>query len=450
MPARGEVQFMPIPHEGLVPGPNYRRSFDDTTIGELADSIATHGLLQNLVVTRPLDPSGRWIIVSGERRWRAIGTLIEDGRWPAERMIPCQLREELCGQAADIRITALIENLQREEVNAMEEAEAYAEIRRLDPERYTTTVIATAIGKTARYVQQRLALAEKLPDDVKAKVREGVISVTQARELTIVAGDVQRQLANMATDNASAETLRTRALASMFDLGLARFDQFDYTGPIHTDDAGGRWAIDRKAAMELQRAWAEARAKELGGGVLQVPSWWRPSRYPSAGNWRQAITGDKKPTTLLTIDEKTGAIAEHAGMTNAPMPDAGPPLKAAKPKKLTPAQAAKQAADEAHMKALQSYTKKRLPQLDKMQTHQLAAALPKLSTAALAWLRHAIFMELDTTDDLNCGTWNMEEHEVPAGAADLLTALGLPLPAEVRVAEGAGKNEANDVREEAA
>jgi hypothetical protein len=44
MPARGEVQFMPIPHEGLVPGPNYRRSFDDTTIAELADSIATHAL----------------------------------------------------------------------------------------------------------------------------------------------------------------------------------------------------------------------------------------------------------------------------------------------------------------------------------------------------------------------------------------------------------------------
>jgi ParB/RepB/Spo0J family partition protein len=444
MPARGEVQFMPIPHEGLAPGPNYRRSFDDTTIAELADSIATHGLLQNLVVTRPLDPSGAWIIVSGERRWRAIGKLIEDGRWPAERMIPCQLREELCGQAADIRITALIENLQREEVNAMEEAEAYAEIRRLDPERYTTTVIAAQIGKTARYVQQRLALAEKLPDDVKAKVREGIISVTQARELTIVAGDVQRQLANMATDNASAETLRTRALASMFDLGLARFDQFDYTGPIHTDDAGGRWAIDRKAAMELQRAWAEARAKELGSAVLEVPSWWRPASYANnGGNWRQAQAGEKKPVTLVTINEQTGTIAEHAGMTNAPMPDAPPLPKAAKPKKLTPAQAAKQAADEAHMNALQAWSKKHLPTIEKMPPHQLAAALPKLSTAALAWLRRAIFMELDNADDLQCAAWNMEEHEVPAGAADLLTALGLPLPTEVRV----GETEANPVRE---
>jgi ParB family transcriptional regulator, chromosome partitioning protein len=450
MPARGEVQFMPIPHEGLAPGPNYRRSFDDTTIAELADSIATHGLLQNLVVTRPLDPSGAWIIVSGERRWRAIGKLIEDRRWPAERMIPCQLREELCGQAADIRITALIENLQREEVNAMEEAEAYAEIRRLDPERYTTAVIATAIGKTARYVQQRLALAEKLPEDVKAKVREGIISVTQARELTIVAGDVQRQLANMATDNASAETLRTRALASMFDLSLARFDQFDYTGPIHTDDAGGRWAIDRKAALELQRAWAEARAKELGSGVLVVPAWWRPASYANnSGNWRQAQPGEKKPVTLVTISEQTGSIWEHTGMTNAPMPDAPPLPKAAKPKKLTPAQAAKQAADEAHMTALQAWSKKHLPTIEEMPPHQLAAALPKLSTAALAWLRRAIFMELDNADDLQCDAWNMEEHEVPAGAADLLTALGLPLPAEVRVGEGS-EAEANPVREEAA
>jgi ParB/RepB/Spo0J family partition protein len=450
MPARGEVQFMPIPHEGLAPGPNYRRSFDDTTIGELADSIATHGLLQNLVVTRPLDPAGAWIIVSGERRWRAIGKLIEDGRWPAERMIPCQLREELCGQAADIRITALIENLQREEVNAMEEAEAYAEIRRLDPERYTTAVIATAIGKTARYVQQRLALAEKLPDDVKAKVREGIISVTQARELTIVAGDVQRQLASMATDNASAETLRTRALASMFDLSLARFDQFDYTGPIHTDDAGGRWAIDRKAAMELQRLWALERKEELKGGLLEADRYWLPRNWPTSGGWRLATTADKNPVTLVVMFPD-GAIEEHAGMTNAaPVPVAAVAPKAAKPKKLTPAQAAKQAADEAHMNALQAWSKKHLPTIEKMPPHQLAAALPKLSTAALAWLRRAIFMELDNADDLQCAAWNMAEHEVPAGAADLLTALGLPLPAEVRVGEFAGENDANAVREEAA
>jgi ParB/RepB/Spo0J family partition protein len=449
MPARGEVQFMPIPHEGLAPGPNYRRSFDDTTIGELADSIATHGLLQNLVVTRPLDPSGAWIIVSGERRWRAIGKLIEDGRWPAERMIPCQLREELCGQAADIRITALIENLQREEVNAMEEAEAYAEIRRLDPERYTTAVIATAIGKTARYVQQRLALAEKLPDDVKAKVREGIISVTQARELTIVAGDVQRQLANMATDNASAETLRTRALASMFDLGLARFDQFDYTGPIHTDDAGGRWAIDRKAAMELQRDWAKTRAAEIGGAAIEVDRYWSPSSWGGAYGWRTATPAEKKMAVPLVVLRPDGTVQEYDNMTDA-KPAADPVAKAAKPKKLTPAQAAKQAADEAHMNALQAWSKKHLPTIEKMPPHQLAAALPKLSTAALAWLRRAIFMELDNADDLNCSTWNMAEHEVPAGAADLLTALGLPLPAEVRVGEFAGEGEANAVREEAA
>src|SRR5690606_35716015 len=89
---------------------------------------------------------------------------------------------------------ALLENLQREAVNPMEEAEGMAALHRLDPERWSTAEIGRRIGKTTRHVQLRLALTDRLTDDTRAALRDGRINLAQARALTGMPAAIQAKV----------------------------------------------------------------------------------------------------------------------------------------------------------------------------------------------------------------------------------------------------------------
>ena len=145
-----------------------RKIFSEEALNELADSIREHGVLQPLLV-RPL-PGGSYQLVAGERRWRA-------SRMAGLQEVPVVIREMDEEQAMEI---ALIENLQREDLNAIEEATGYKQLM----ERYgmTQEQVAQRVGKSRPAIANALRLLN-LPQKVMDMVGEGEVSPGHARAL---------------------------------------------------------------------------------------------------------------------------------------------------------------------------------------------------------------------------------------------------------------------------
>lgn len=146
-----------------------RKTFDDVSLDELAASIEEHGLMQPVLVRRRAGASG-YEIIAGERRWRASQRA---GRKRIEVIVK-DLTE------ADVFEWALIENIQREDLNPIEEAEAYR--RLLDANDLTQEQLAKKVSKDRSTVANALRLL-KLPDDVRRQVIAGAISMGHARAL---------------------------------------------------------------------------------------------------------------------------------------------------------------------------------------------------------------------------------------------------------------------------
>ena len=145
-----------------------RRSFDDAGLDELASSLKSQGLLQPVVV-RPLS-EGQYELIAGERRWRAA-------QRAGIHQIPAVVRDVPDEKLLEL---ALIENLQREELNAIEEAEAYRIL--VDDLELTHNEIAQRVGKQRTTVANALRLLN-LPETVKDMVRGRLISMGHARAL---------------------------------------------------------------------------------------------------------------------------------------------------------------------------------------------------------------------------------------------------------------------------
>ena len=145
-----------------------RKEFDSEALSELADSISQHGVLQPLLL-RPM-LSGGYRIVAGERRWRAA-------RMAGLSEVPAVIREMT---DAEEMLFALIENLQREDLNAIEEASGY----KLLMERYNMTQeqVAKRVGKSRPAIANALRLLN-LPEPVLEMVEEGEVSPGHARAL---------------------------------------------------------------------------------------------------------------------------------------------------------------------------------------------------------------------------------------------------------------------------
>ncbi|MGN1306173.1 MAG: ParB/RepB/Spo0J family partition protein [Faecousia sp.] len=164
-PASDTITKLPL--QKVEPNPNQpRKSFDEEELQALADSIAEHGILQPLAV-RALD-GGFYQIIAGERRWRAA-------RMAGLEEVPVVVLE------ADDRTVmelALIENLQRQDLNPMEEAEGY----RVLMEEYglTQEQAAARVGKSRPAVTNALRLLA-LPEEVREMVEDGTLSAGHAR-----------------------------------------------------------------------------------------------------------------------------------------------------------------------------------------------------------------------------------------------------------------------------
>lgn len=173
--------------EEIRPNPNQpRKNFDQTALEELAQSIKNHGVIQPLVVNKEDDG---YMIIAGERRYRAA-------KLAGLEFVPCIVKNYTEKQIKEI---ALIENLQREDLNPVEAAKAIKQL--MDEYNFTQEIVADRIGKSRPNVTNLLRLLSLYPDVLKL-VENGRLSAGHARCLVVVSDYTQQlKFANMACDN---------------------------------------------------------------------------------------------------------------------------------------------------------------------------------------------------------------------------------------------------------
>ena len=175
-----------LPLERIEPGRfQPRRDIDPERLAELAESIRIHGVVQPVVV-RPRD-DGRYELIAGERRWRA-------SRLAGLTEIPVVVRQLDDRTALAL---ALIENIQREDLNPLEQAEALC--RLLEEFDMTHQQLAEAVGKSRTTITNLLRLLELHPE-VKRLLAEGRLEMGHARALLGLTGDQQLQVARQVAD----------------------------------------------------------------------------------------------------------------------------------------------------------------------------------------------------------------------------------------------------------
>ena len=183
-----DTRIETLPLREIEPDPGQpRKTFDDETLAELSASIAEHGLLQPIAV-RP-KPSGGYLIVAGERRWRA-------SRMAGLTEVPVIVKDVTVEQAMEL---ALVENLQREDLDPVEEAAGIRELMtRCD---LTQEQAARKLGKSRSALANSLRLLS-LPETVLELLKSGFITIGHAKVvLGLPTPELQEEAAQMIADN---------------------------------------------------------------------------------------------------------------------------------------------------------------------------------------------------------------------------------------------------------
>ena len=185
----------------IIPDPNQpRRYFDEHQMRELFESVKEMGVKQPILVR----PHGdQYMVVAGERRFRAASAV--KIHFPHRDSIPAMVEELTDKQALEIQIT---ENLQRADVKPMEEAVVFKSL--IDSHNLTLSEIALRIGKSEKFVAQRLKLNDLIPDFQEMLERE-IINLTQAQEIARVSLELQNNFLDNQTSSYSGEKFDWRA-----------------------------------------------------------------------------------------------------------------------------------------------------------------------------------------------------------------------------------------------
>lgn len=243
---RGEGGIRRLPVAALKPNRwQPRSSFDDHELEALAASIRAQGLVQPLIVT--LDSDGTYSIVAGERRWRAA-------RRAGLEEVPVVIRGDLDDRS---RLElALVENLQRSDLNALEEADAYATLQ----EKFglSQEEIAVRVGKGRTTITNSLRLL-KLPQEIRDLLRAGQLTAGQARPL-LALGDRERQIA--LAEQAVREELSARQLEQLSAPPRQRAPRPPRQVEVHTAAAEEKLTRRLQTRVEIRR--------QGQGGRLQI------------------------------------------------------------------------------------------------------------------------------------------------------------------------------------
>lgn len=217
-----DVVLEEIPVGDISPSPNQpRKQFDQEAFEELVASIGRHGLVQPVVVR----PKGSGFeLVAGERRWRAA-------KEAGLKTVPAIVKQSTDGQSLEL---ALIENIQREDLNALEEAAAYQKL--IGDFKLTQAELADRVGKNRTTITNTLRLLQ-LPDSIKQLILEGQLSSGHARALLALENeDQQRKLA----EKVLAEGLSVRQTESLVRLWQLAADGAPARPPVRSFGTAAR------------------------------------------------------------------------------------------------------------------------------------------------------------------------------------------------------------------
>jgi ParB family transcriptional regulator, chromosome partitioning protein len=225
-----------------------RTHFDEVALKELAQSIEAHGVVQPVLLRRKY---GRYELVAGERRWRAA-------QLAGLERIPAVVRDVADNDMLEL---ALIENIQREDLNAIEEAQAYKKL--IEGVGLTQESLAARVGRDRSYITNYLRLL-RLPDDLQRLVAEGKLSTGHARTLLgLEQVDEQRRVARRIIER-GLSVRETEAL-------VRRYSQTSETRSsgksVDTNDANVRAAeakLRRRYATQLRIIAAQS------GGKIEI------------------------------------------------------------------------------------------------------------------------------------------------------------------------------------
>ncbi|MGN0487782.1 MAG: ParB/RepB/Spo0J family partition protein [Ruminococcus sp.] len=235
--------------EEIEPNHNQpRREFDEKALAELADSIREHGLIQPILV-RPLI-SGGYQIVAGERRYRA-------SRMAGLTEVPVTIRELTDEETMEL---ALIENLQRENLNPLEEALGYKSL--MDEYNMSQEQVSKAVGKSRSAVANTLRLLN-LPKEVTALVKEGKISAGHGRALLAFE---DKELMLKTAESIVAEDLSVRQVEN-----LSKKKDKPKSSGVSTERKASYFSMVEQTLSEyLGKKVTIAPLKGKKGGVLQI------------------------------------------------------------------------------------------------------------------------------------------------------------------------------------
>jgi ParB family transcriptional regulator, chromosome partitioning protein len=225
-----ELPSSEIAIDRIIPNPKQpRRTFVEAELEELAESIRAKGVIQPILVRPDPTQAEMFEIIAGERRWRAA-------RRAGLTSIPAVVREFDDREVLEI---AIIENVQRSDLNAVEEAEAYKSL--IDRFGRTQESVAQQVGKSREHVSNTLRLLQ-LPEDVREHVREGRLTAGHARALM-----------KTSDPSAYAATVIAKQLSVRETEALSKADKAG--GKIDAKSVEVEKDVDTKALeLDLQRA----------------------------------------------------------------------------------------------------------------------------------------------------------------------------------------------------
>jgi ParB family chromosome partitioning protein len=282
--AEDAVQFLDIAE--LQPGKYQpRKYFEETSLQELSESIKTHGIMQPILV-RPINPEDRvdgssanFEIIAGERRWRAA-------KMAALAQVPVLIRR--LEEAKRLEF-ALIENVQRQDLNIIEEAEGYRAL--MDSFKYTQEQLSDIVGKSRSHIANCLRMIS-LPDTVKTYLKDGEISAGHAR--AILKAEEPANAAKLIIEHG----LNVRQIEDYVKTGLLPWEKAQ---PAHSNDTG---PAGQSAAVQQPQNDNDA---DVSAGA------------PKQSKARQNVSQPKQ--SQQTAPEKSGdiialeeALMDHLGM----------------------------------------------------------------------------------------------------------------------------------------
>ncbi len=289
---------------------NPRKGFNDKSLLELAQSIKNDGLLQNLVVCQPKGKKKTYSIICGERRFRALCLLKEQGELTNDFEIPVEVRGSLSED--EILRLATVENLQREDMHPMDEAVAIASLVHAGE---GVDDISAKTGLSAGLIKRRMILIE-LCDQAQEATRAGDITLSQAEALSLGTHSQQQEILEDGISYMDADDIRSNIFDESVNVSYAIFPRERYTGTYTTDLFGAdadTYFDDREQFMALQKEAITEKIHEYAKGgfapveVIEEYYW---DRY----KYRDVEEGEKGGVVIHV--HPSGSIEFHEGLIN--------------------------------------------------------------------------------------------------------------------------------------